>query len=659
MYVRDILSGRRGLAPLLGLALLLSMTLGLTSEARAQRRNNPVQALEQALDKPVDKAATRKEELKKLTANLRSLGDMAQALLLNYWGDDHPLRGLDETELDQAKKDDTEIRQDLLKRFLQGIKDVVEKGGPASQSAAATLVGEFAASARGGVSARSDLGDLGGRNRTVLSRLPDFAAPLATLAEKDKDVEVRAAAARALARLRSDHKTTAAALEAMLKDGNPPEVRQAAAAALDALFQGIQASDRGGLAAVVVEPSPRNLIEFGQVVARAAGASLADRDVAVRRSSAAALLQAGSVLNAKLSGGGERKDLEPVVTDLWGQAAALSGAANDADPEVRYRARRALETLGEIRLRWLHPEVLTIPPEKLGKPPKPLGAAATPEELTGLSLVSTVGQEEPAKPDLAKVPGEMITALVRGLQDPDVRNRLAAVDALEALMARPEGRTVAEEFGTDAQGKPTREAKAAAKEAGRGLVRALSDPDRFVRWAASRTLGRMAPLKEVAQPDDSWYYRAARALGKMPPLKEDELKDVERGAVTGLARVLSDSDPDVRLRAARALERFGDAARPAVPALARASVRGDVEARIVATRAIETIGGSPDAAVPALAISLADQNVRLRRAAAEALAAYGADALAAKPALERALLDPDPEVRRGASDALLEIGGGK
>ncbi len=204
-------------------------------------------------------------------------------------------------------------------------------------------------------------------------------------------------------------------------------------------------------------------------------------------------------------------------------------------------------------------------------------------------------------------------------------NRLAAVDALEAITARTGDQTVGQELGKDS-----------AATAAKALTRALSDPNRFVRWAAGRTLGKMAPLDDV-----------------------DSDHGVEQGAVAGLVRVLGDPNPDVRLRIAIALERFGKAACAAAPALALAASRGDLEARIAASHALEVIGGSPEVAVPALAAGLRDPNVRLRRSSAEALAAYGTQARPAQAALNRSLRDTDPEVRRLASDALIKIATGK
>ena len=55
--------------------------------------------------------------------------------------------------------------------------------------------------------------------------------------------------------------------------------------------------------------------------------------------------------------------------------------------------------------------------------------------------------------------------LAAGLMDPNPRSRLAAVEALETLGD-------------------------AARPVAPALVRSLQDPDRFVRWAAARTLGK-------------------------------------------------------------------------------------------------------------------------------------------------------------------------
>jgi HEAT repeat protein len=667
MPVRDILSRAGSPTSLVGLALILA-SLWTAREARAQQ-SEAARPLERALPPALlpteaqDKDAAPpqpKDKLKEPTDKGQpiSLGDMAQALLSS------------------AEEPDAEVRKARVQRFLAGVKKAIEEGNanqdPALREAVAVLVGEFAASARGGL--------LGTRssNQLVIDVLPPLADAMAALGKTDTSADVRAAAARTLAKLPSAADPSIAiqesilrdperkelhagakddlsrlrpavgvavgTLETMLKDDKNPEVRRAAAGALTSVLKGTVAADRGAFAAPVVEPSRYNLILCGPTVARAAGSVLSGResDPEVRRRSAAALLQVGSTLNSQLRAGATETlsdlhgALEPVQAALWKQIDALSTAAQDGDPEVRHTGLRALEEMGDVRLHWLWPSRETLPftPTPEGKPRKPgkPTAAASPGELSGLNLTYVTYQAQPPKPETERFADlyRAIPALTRSLADDNVRNRLAAIDALETITARPRDLpapppTVAQELGA----RP-------AAEAAKALTRALSDRDRFVRWAAARTLGKMAPLDDV-----------------------ENGKQVQHGAIAGLALLLSDSDPDLRLRVAEALADFGKAACDAVPALAVAASRGDEEARIAAAHAILVIGGSPEVAVPALVTGLDNPNTRLRRASAEALAKYGAEARAARPALQRALRDSDPEVRRLVSDALIKIGTGK
>jgi len=641
MLIRNILPRPAGF---LGMALLLT-ALGGGAPARADQ-SDAVQAVERALMQPLpnttnakevdDALAARKKRLTEVTddkSGLTSLSDMALALLLPNWSDESTSR----SDSPDTSRIDHDVRLALLQRMLAAVKAAIKGGqdndNPDLRAAVATLVGEFSASARSGfLGARSG-------NGLVIAGLPGFAEVLAGLAKSDKSPEVRSAAARALAKVRSAPDVTVQGLEAMLKDSDVT-VRRSAAAALAGLLRGTQAADRGGFAAPIVDPSPDSIVDFGPKVAAAAGAVLngSESDAHVRRLAADAILQVATIVNNQLRSGSAEfiadlhKRLRPVVSALWDQVAALNRGALDPNPEVRQTALRAQEEMGDLRVHWLKPlEVLKIGPTPLPKPPVikpkvglalPLEAALLTDDPEANNLTASL-QAAP-KDDLAPLT-QAIPALVRALGDPLVTNRLAAVDALETITARTGDQTVAQELG-----------KESAATAAKALTRALSDPDRFVRWAAARTLGEMAPL------DDA-----------------DSDHRVEQGAVGALARLLSDAIPDVRLRVAIALERFGKAARAAAPALARASSRGDLEARIAAAHALEVIGGSPDVAVPALADGLRDSYVRLRRASAEALAAYGAQARPAQPALNRALRDSDPEVRRLASDALIKIGLGK
>jgi HEAT repeat protein len=297
----------------------------------------------------------------------------------------------------------------------------------------------------------------------------------------------------------------------------------------------------------------------------------------------------------------ERKEVRPLLVALQGQMKALAQAVSDPSADVRILARGALEAIAHTRDRLLRKEEniqraqrAAGPPEnkqgrRLPQAPVVLAAAAgTPVKLQDDVLLDGFQQSK------------AVSALAAGLMDRDERARLAAVHALEML-------------GKD------------GAVAAPALVRSLTDPDRFVRWAAARALGKMAPA------------------------------DAE-SAVPALARLLSDSDLDLRLAAATALDLYGPEAKAAVPALAESVSNGDAESRIAALRALEGIGGAADAAVPAIARAMIENpDVRVRRTAAEVLGRFGPRADQAIPALRKALDDPDTSVRKAASEALLNI----
>jgi HEAT repeat protein len=189
--------------------------------------------------------------------------------------------------------------------------------------------------------------------------------------------------------------------------------------------------------------------------------------------------------------------------------------------------------------------------------------------------------------------------LIRGVTDPDVKIRQATIDVLEM-------------FGD------------ASRPGVPALVQALSDSNHFVRWAAGRTLGKIGPVQEDT-------------------------------AVPGLAKLLEESDLDLRLTAAWALEHFGPSAKAAVPALTKAVARGDPEIRKAVMSTLIAIGKDAESAIPAITAELANPNPGVRMAAAEVLGRFGPAARSAENALKTALEDDDPEVRVAASDALLSI----
>ncbi len=163
------------------------------------------------------------------------------------------------------------------------------------------------------------------------------------------------------------------------------------------------------------------------------------------------------------------------------------------------------------------------------------------------------------------------------------------------------------------------------------LIRALCDPDRFVRWAAARALGTF-----------SKNYQAKDAVPAVP----------------ALAKMLFDSDYTDRLAAAATLESLGEYAEAALPELARAVHFGNVENRVAAMYVIQSIGPERStSAIASVTDALHQEDPRVHRVAAETLGRFGPRARnqATVDALRRALGDDDQEVRINASEALLQI----
>jgi HEAT repeat protein len=164
-----------------------------------------------------------------------------------------------------------------------------------------------------------------------------------------------------------------------------------------------------------------------------------------------------------------------------------------------------------------------------------------------------------------------------------------------------------------------------ARSVADAVVAALDDDDRFVRWAAARTLGQLATVDNHA-------------------------------AIAGLTALLRDEDVDVRGVACQTLAQFGPHAAAAAPELGRLlAATIDPELQVHVLRALTAIGPAGKEAVPVLLPALGASEVRVRREVANLLGMFGPDAREAVPALTRAMQDPELEVRQAAARALTNI----
>jgi len=258
----------------------------------------------------------------------------------------------------------------------------------------------------------------------------------------------------------------------------------------------------------------------------------------------------------------------PVARTLSDQVPTVSQRLHDREPEVTQAANQTLEALADARTLWLR-----------------------------LSTLAAVGKE--AEDPLGSVLQAAAPLLGNELTDKNVQVRLSALYALESL-------------------------EALAVPAIDPVVKALKDENPFVRWAAARTLGKIAPLE---------------------PEK----------AVPGLAITVNDTNGDVRLSTLVALKRYGSTAKAAVPALDRAVSQGSRDLRVLTIQTLAAIGPSAKPALPTLIKALSANEAPVREAAAKALGAIAPTAPEAAQALLKALDDSNSDVRQAASDALLII----
>ncbi|HMC88449.1 MAG TPA: HEAT repeat domain-containing protein, partial [Gemmataceae bacterium] len=416
-----------------------------------------------------------------------------------------------------------------------------------------------------------------------------FGADLAELTRQG-DLLTREAAARALGQANPDPAVAVPALSELM-ESQEMALKLAASDGFGYLMKVVTFLATRNHAPNMVEATRGEVVKAGQQVIPAAARGLRSTEPQVRRRCAGAIAQTAEALCKLLpraSAGdaeeiadfrrqqnADRAELLPLLAVLREQMPALTRGLSDSDGDVRMLARRALEDMTS-------PSVMLL--EQTG------GMAAQPSRSA-----SSAAQG----PALGNMQGT-VQQLAEGLKDEEPRSRRTVMDVLETLGA-------------------------AAAPAAPTLAKALSDPDPFVRWAAARTLGKIAPA-------------AADVV------------------VPALAAMLRDTDLDLRVAAAAALEHYGKAAGSVVPELIRALGATDAEMRVSVIRALGAIG-APDAgpALPGLTAAVSDPEPRVQEAAAKVLGDLGALAGEAAEPLRKALQTGTPAVQKAAGEALLKI----
>jgi HEAT repeat protein len=566
---------------------LVLVALGIVlcgwTSARAQPvRGDPVEELRWILAAPFADSAKRARAVKERIKALEGLGDLRRALVLREWRD--------EDQDQRIAVADRPNRLALARRFQMAVRDVLVQGDDVSRLAVLNMLAEMGTTTRG----------LGTRHGIARGFGPDLVE-----LGKQGETAIWAAALRTLGQIDPEPEVALSAFGGFLSSEDAGQ-RLAAADGLACWMwtlaqQATRAADPGG-----VQVSRADFIMVGRAVLPWAARGLQAEQPEIRRRSALTIGYAATALHMwvlPMRSPGVSEDpfvvqrqreeqsaeLLPLILALNDEAPALTHALVDPDAEVRFLATRALADMTIPRDVFLPPTTRTL------NHASELAAEVPSASVRPSNFIPTSASAKDQEELLSTV-----QALAAQLSHADVEVRRAALEILETL-------------GPDA-------APATVE-----LVGALRDRDKFVRWSAARTLGRIGPAEEEA-------------------------------VASALAQLLTDADLDVRLAAMTALEHLGPVAQVAAPDICRTVRSTDAELRLAAIRALAVIGGSDaQAAIPDISAAVADADARVRQAAIQVLGRLGPAARDAVPALRQALQDASPEVQKVAGEALLNI----
>jgi len=580
---------------------MLALTLAVT--ASAARAQDPVEDLRRTLSVggPIDDTSPdaldfRRSKIQEAADRMKTIGQLRRALILDEWKVD-PDRVVNEG----IRTVDTEMRKMIGLRLKGALEKTAREGNSNARLAVANTIAEMGPTVRA-----LEPGEKGGFARNL--------EPLVSRLTQDPELGVRQEALRALGNINGPSKEVAAVFRNVLQKDPQVGPRRLAADGLQQMIKVVTHLQKRGQTATGVAANRKDLLEVLQNVAPVASVGVKDADSEVRMISLQAVQAAAQSLAELLEvpeGSGRRnfpppgrklsanelarilelyrqteQDLavvKPMLDAFRKEVLTYAEGLRDPEPRVRLAACRAFENLGNARLRLVR-RAMALP------------SVVDAKEGINRSPADLMKEADFLQPVLDRDMQQVIVLL----RDPDVRIRRATAEALEVLEDK-------------------------AEPAMAGLMLALQDPDRFVRWTAAKTLGYMPT-------------------------------DRARPAIMPLATLLGDSDLNLRIAAATSLEALGPVAKDAVPALSIAIKSGDIEARLAAMYALMKIGPVPAAAaIPALIACLGDNDPRVVRTACEVLAEIGPPAAAALPVLRTLVGSEDPEVRVWASEATLSI----
>jgi HEAT repeat protein len=599
--------------------VLLAAAFGMA--ARAASGQDPVETLREDLKRTAIGAIPdvapeilefRRTKIKKGLDQLKTIGQMRRALMLDEWKVEWKidLGGVPLPTTPEVKLD-TEMRRILGERFTKEAEKMARHPESTARLALADMICEMTPTVRS-----IDPNNSGGFTRGL--------TPLISQLCRDSDLAVRQESLRALGNLNGPAKEVADVFRATLQQDKEIGPRRLAADGLQQMMRVVSHLNSRQSVSTGVVASRQDVLDTLQAIAPVASVGLADTDSEVRMLSlqavqAAALALADileappaataatnvtipipgrknyppagreltqkeleNIFNAYRQAEADIASAKPMIDALRKEVLTYTQGLRDPEARVRLAAAQAFEALANARLRLIRRA--NILPSIKSKD----GVARSPADL--------IKEADFLQPVLDREMPQVINLLT----DPDVRIRRTVATALEGL-----------------------EEKAAPAMA--GLITALRDPDRFVRWSAAKVLGYL-PLD-----------KAGPAIGP-------------------LAKLLADPDLPVRIAAANSLEALGAVAQEATLPLAQSLKTGDVEARLSSMYALSKIGAANLVpALPALIGCLTDRDPRIIRAACELIDEIGPAATSALPVLRRLIGHEDSGVRQAASDAITSV----
>jgi HEAT repeat protein len=470
----------------------------------------------------------------------------------------------------------------------------------------------------------------------ALSRLRDAkAVALIAALMKDPDETVRRGVRHALVQLGP---AAIPALEAAVKDARR-DVRLAAVTAL-----GDIADPRGTVPLLIAAAdNERDVSAASEKILRSrlAGKQAPTPLVeALKHADAAVRLEAIDLLSDLAFPRGAAK----AACDLSGAVEPLLGVLRDSEPKMRARAAALLGRLGDPRAVAPLTAVLNDPDPAVGlAAAQALAATAHPKAVDALLATLRESTTSPPRTPKTEHRTPSFDRLCVAIEALGKSRDKRAVDPLLPILAHRDPQVVELTLKALAEiGDPR------ALDAIKPLMERISWPDRGVRAAAIRAIGRLGGEKAVPLI----IAQLTREKGNLPELVGGicqtlgEARDPR--AVEPLVKVLLTADwKEHRASAAMALARLGAAAvQPLIAQLKGA----DRATRSVLALVLSRIG---EPAAGPLLDALRSDDAPTRHGAAWALGQLG-EKRATEPLLAL-LKDPDPEARGGAAWALGEL----